>query len=53
MKSGGRPLSVETIYNDIKYLENALVLHKVPRYDVRGKKSLRRWKNITLPTRGC
>ena len=40
MKSNGRNLSVETIYNDIKYLENALVLHKVQRYDLKGKKIL-------------
>ncbi len=40
MKSNGRNLSVETIYNDIKYLENALVLHKVQRYDLKGKRIL-------------
>uniref|UniRef100_UPI003FCCA8D7 ATP-binding protein n=1 Tax=Treponema succinifaciens TaxID=167 RepID=UPI003FCCA8D7 len=52
MKSGGRPLSVETIYNDIKYLENALVLHKVPRYDVRGKKILETMEKYYLADQG-
>lgn len=40
MKSNGRQLSVETVYNDLKYLQNALALYKIPRYDVRGKKIL-------------
>ena len=52
MKSGGRPLSVETIYNDIKYLENALVLYKVPRYDVRGKKILETMEKYYLADQG-
>lgn len=52
MKSGGRPLSVETIYNDIKYLENALVLHKVPRYDVRSKKILETMEKYYLADQG-
>lgn len=52
MKSGGRSLSVETIYNDIKYLENALVLHKVQRYDVRGKKILETMEKYYLADQG-
>ncbi|MCR5763201.1 MAG: ATP-binding protein, partial [Treponema sp.] len=40
MKASGRNLSVETVYNDLQYLQNAFVLHKVQRYDIRGKKIL-------------
>ena len=40
MKANGRTLSVETVYNDLQYLQNAFVLHKVQRYDIRGKKIL-------------
>lgn len=40
MKSSGRSLSVETVYNDLKYLQDAFALYKIPRYDVRGKKIL-------------
>ena len=52
MKSGGRSLSVETIYNDIKYLENALVLYKVPRYDLRGKRILETMEKYYLADQG-
>lgn len=40
MKAKGRKLSVETVYNDLQYLQNAFALHKVHRYDIRGKKIL-------------
>lgn len=40
MKASGRNLSVETVYNDLQYLQNAFVLHKVQRYDIHGKKIL-------------
>ena len=40
MKANGRSLSVETVYNDLQYLQNAFVLHKVQRFDIRGKKIL-------------
>ena len=40
MKSNGRNLSVETVYNDLQYLQDAFVLRKVQRYDIRGKKIL-------------
>ncbi|MBR1714118.1 MAG: ATP-binding protein [Treponema sp.] len=40
MKANGRNLSVETVYSDLQYLQNAFVLHKVQRYDIRGKKIL-------------
>lgn len=40
MKSNGRSLAVETVYNDINYLQSALFLYKVPRFDLKGKKFL-------------
>ena len=40
LKANGRSLSVETVYNDLQYLQNAFVLHKVQRFDIRGKKIL-------------
>jgi predicted AAA+ superfamily ATPase len=40
MKSTGRALSVETVYNDLNALQGALFLYKVPRYDLKGKKLL-------------
>ena len=40
MKSNGRNISVETIYNDLQYLQDAFIISKVQRYDIRGKKLL-------------
>ena len=40
MKASGRSLSVETIYNDLQYLQDAFILQKVQRYDIRGRKVL-------------
>ena len=40
MKSSGRSLAVETVYNDLQFLQSALFLYKVPRYDLKGKKIL-------------
>lgn len=40
MKSNGRSLAVETVYNDINYLQSALFLYKVPRFNLKGKKLL-------------
>ncbi len=40
MKSNGRSLAVETVYNDINFLRSALFLYKVPRFDLKGKKIL-------------
>lgn len=36
LKSQGRKLSTETVYNYIKALESAFIIHKVPRYDIKG-----------------
>lgn len=40
LKSQGRKLGVETIYNYLDYLENAFVIERVKRFDLKGKKYL-------------
>ena len=40
LKNQGRRLSTETVYNYIKALENAFLIHKVPRFDIKGKRIL-------------
>lgn len=40
LKSQGRKLSVETVYNYLKALENAFLIHKVARFDIKGKRIL-------------
>jgi ATPase len=40
LKSQGRKLSVETVYNYLKALENAYIISKVQRYDIKGKSIL-------------
>lgn len=40
LKSQGRKLSTETVYNYLKALEGAYVIYKVPRYDIKGKRLL-------------
>lgn len=52
LKSTGRSLSVETIYSDIEYLQKALILYKVPRYDLRGKKILETMEKYYLIDQG-
>lgn len=37
LKSKGRKLSRETVYNYLKALENAYIISKVQRYDIKGK----------------
>ena len=37
LKSQGRKLGVETIYNYLDYLENAFVIERVKRFDLKGK----------------
>lgn len=39
-KNEGRKISHETVYNYLNYLENAMIIHKVPRFDLKGKKLL-------------
>ena len=40
LKNQGRKLSVETVYNYLKALENAYIISKVQRYDIKGKSIL-------------
>ncbi len=40
LKSQGRKLSTETVYNYLKALENAFLIHKVVRFDIKGKRLL-------------
>ena len=41
LKSEYRKISVETIYNYLKWLENAFIIHKCPRFDIIGKSILK------------
>ena len=50
LKSQGRKLGGETTYNYLDYLENAFVIERVKRFDLKGKK--RRKKRSTLQTWG-
>lgn len=40
LKNQGRKLSTETVYNYIKALENACLIHKAARFDIKGKRML-------------
>ncbi len=40
LKSQGRKLSAETVYNYLKALEGAFLIHKVVRFDIKGKRIL-------------
>lgn len=40
LKSQGRKLSTETVYNYLDALEGAFLIHKVPRFDIKGKRIL-------------
>ena len=40
LKSQGRKLSTETVYNYLRALEEAFLIHKVSRYDLKGKRLL-------------
>lgn len=46
LKSQGRKLSTETIYNYLTYLENAFVIERVKRFDLKGKKILETQEKI-------
>jgi predicted AAA+ superfamily ATPase len=47
-KSQRRTADFETVYNYLQYLENALIIHKVPRYDIKGKKLLESYEKYYL-----
>nr|WP_321295029.1 ATP-binding protein [uncultured Sphaerochaeta sp.] len=40
LKNQGRKLSTETVYTYLKALENAFLIHKVSRFDIKGKRLL-------------
>lgn len=40
LKNQGRKLSTETVYNYLKALEAAFLIHKVSRFDIKGKRLL-------------
>ena len=40
LKSQGRRLSTETVYNYLQALESACLIHKASRYDLKGKRIL-------------
>lgn len=40
LRNQGRKLSTETVYTYIKALESAFLIHKVPRFDIKGKRLL-------------
>lgn len=40
LKNQVRRLSIDTVYNYLKALENAFLIHKVSRYDIKGKRIL-------------
>jgi predicted AAA+ superfamily ATPase len=48
LKGQKRTADFETVYNYLQYLENALIIHKAPRYDVKGKKLLESYEKYYL-----
>ena len=52
LKSEGRKLSQETLYNYISYAEEACLLHLTGRFDVQGKRMLQFQEKIFLADQG-
>ena len=48
LKSEGRALSVETIYNYLEWLEKAFVIYRCQRYDLKGKSVLKTQEKFYL-----
>lgn len=48
LKSQGRKLSTETVYNYLDFLESALIIERVKRFDIKGKKFLETQEKIFL-----
>ena len=48
MKSEGRSLSVESVYNYLEWLEKAFVIYRCPRYDMQGKTVLKTQEKFYL-----
>ena len=52
LKSQGRKLSTETVYHYLKALENAFLIHKVRRFDIKGRRILENTVYLELLRRG-
>ncbi|NDL67567.1 ATP-binding protein [Clostridiales bacterium F-3ap] len=52
LKSQGKSVGVESIYNYIAALENAMILYTAKRYDIKGKKILERMEKYFLVDQG-
>ena len=48
LKSGGRSLSVEAVYNYLNWLEKAFVIYRCQRYDLQGKSVLKTQEKFYL-----
>jgi len=48
LKSEGRPLSVEAVYNYLEWLEKAFVVYRCRRYDLQGKSVLKTQEKFYL-----
>lgn len=48
LKSEGRSLSVESVYNYLEWLEKAFVIYRCPRYDLQGKSVLKTQEKFYL-----
>jgi len=47
-KSERRTANFETVYNYLQYLEEALIISRVPRYDIRGRRLLETYEKYYL-----
>ncbi|MDR0198936.1 MAG: ATP-binding protein [Methanomassiliicoccaceae archaeon] len=48
LKGQRRSADIETVYNYLQYLEEALIIHKVSRYDIRGKRLMETFEKYYL-----
>lgn len=48
LKSEGRPLSVESVYNYLEWLEKAFIIYRCKRYDLQGKSVLKTQEKFYL-----
>ncbi len=52
LKSQGRKVGTDSVYNYVKALETAMIVHTVRRYDIKGKKILERLEKYFLADLG-
>jgi predicted AAA+ superfamily ATPase len=52
LKNQGRKVSVDTVYNYINALENAMIIYTAKRYDIKGKKILDRMEKYFITDLG-